>query len=357
MSGSSVGRTDVRIGARTISPDAPPFVIAELSGNHGGSLQRALETVDAVAEAGADALKLQTYTADTMTLDVDDERFRVRDAGSLWAGRHLHDLYREAHTPWEWHAPIFARAAERGLIAFSSPFDASAVDFLAGLGAPALKIASFEITDLPLIRKAASTGLPLIVSTGMASRDEIAAAIAAAEQAGCEQLALLWCTSAYPAPAEASRLRGIPDLRAWSGREVGLSDHTFGSAVAVAAVALGATIIEKHVTLDHDLATVDGEFSLDPEGLAQLVRDTRSAWSALGEVAYGPSESEVGSLRFRRGIYFVRDLAAGELVDATSVRSLRPAAELDPEFLEQVIGLVARRSVRRGDPVTWDVLA
>ena len=356
MSGPSVGRTDVRIGARTISPDAPPFVIAELSGNHGGSLQRALETVDAVAEAGADALKLQTYTADTMTLDVDDERFTIRGAGSLWAGRHLHDLYREAHTPWEWHAPIFARAAERGLIAFSSPFDASAVDFLAGLGAPALKIASFEITDLPLIRKAASTGLPLIVSTGMASRDEIAAAIAAAAQAGCEQLALLWCTSAYPAPAEASRLRGIPDLRAWSGLEVGLSDHTLGTVVAVAAVALGATIIEKHVTLDHDLATVDGEFSLDPAGLALLVRDTRAAGSALGEIAYGPSASEDGSLRYRRGLYFVRDVAEGQTVTDDDVRSLRPAAALPPDAIADVVGRRVVQDVARGDEVTPHVL-
>ena len=334
----------------------PPFIIAELSGNHGGSLQRALETVDAVAESGSDALKLQTYTADTMTLDVDDERFRIRDVGSLWSDRHLYDLYREAHTPWEWHEAIFSRAAEHGLIAFSSPFDASAVDFLVGLGAPALKIASFEITDLPLVRRAASTGLPLILSTGMATRDEIASAVAAAEEYGCEELALLWCTSAYPAPPEASRLRGIPDLRTWSDREVGLSDHSLGTAVAVAAVALGATIIEKHVTLDHDLATVDGEFSLDPQGLAQLVRDARAAWSALGEVDYGPSEAEVGSLRFRRGLYFVRDLVAGEVVDANSVRSLRPAAELGPDSFEQVVGRTARRDVRRGEPVTWDAL-
>ena len=347
----------MEIAVRRVACDESPFIIAELSGNHGGSLARALETVDAVAETGADAIKLQTYTADTMTLDVDDNRFRIQDPGSLWSGRHLHDLYREAHTPWDWHEAIFARAGERGILAFSSPFDAAAVDLLVDLGAPALKIASFEITDLPLVRRAAATGLPLIVSTGMASREEIAAAIGAAEVAGCEQLALLWCTSAYPAPPRASRLAGIPDLRAWTGREVGLSDHTLGTAVAVAAVALGATIIEKHVTLDHDLSTVDGEFSLDPEGLAALVRDTRAAWSALGEVAYGPSDAEAGSLRFRRGLYFVCDLAAGEVADAASVRSLRPAAELEPDALEQVIGRVARRTVRRGDSVTWDALA
>jgi len=327
-----------------------------MSGNHGGSLARALETVDAVADAGADAIKLQTYTADTMTLDVDDDRFRIRDSGSLWAGRHLHDLYHEAHTPWVWHEAIFTKAAERDILAFSSPFDATAVDLLVSLEAPALKIASFEITDLPLIRKAASTGLPLIISTGMATREEIAAAAAAAAGAGCEQLALLWCTSAYPAPPESSRLLGIPDLRAWTGREVGLSDHTLGTAVAVAAVALGATIIEKHVTLDHDLATVDGEFSLDPAGLAALVKDTRAAWSALGEVAYGPSEAEIGSLRFRRGLYFVRDLASGDTVTDADVRSLRPAAELPPDAITDIVGRRVVWQVARGDQVTPSVL-
>ncbi|MDA3023269.1 MAG: pseudaminic acid synthase [Actinomycetota bacterium] len=346
----------VRIDDRSIGLEVPPYIIAELSGNHGGSLARALDTVDAVAESGADAIKLQTYTADTMTLDVDDERFRITDPGSLWVGRHLHELYDVAHTPWEWHEAIFARAAEVGLTAFSSPFDASAVDFLVGLGVPALKIASFEITDLPLIRTAAATGLPLILSTGMATRDEIATAVAAAEEAGCSDLALLWCTSAYPAPADASRLRGIPDLRAWSGREVGLSDHTLGTAVAVAAVALGASIIEKHVTLDHELATVDGEFSLDPVGLAQLVRDTRTAWSALGEIAYGPSDAEVGSLRFRRGLYFVRDLAAGARIGPEDVRSLRPAAALGPDQTEGIVGRPLVRAVQRGDEVTREVL-
>ena len=346
----------MRIATRRISRDDPPYIIAELSGNHGGSLDRALATVDAVAEAGADAIKLQTYTADTMTLDVDDDRFRITDPTSLWAGRHLHDLYHEAHTPWDWHEAIFARAAELGIAAFSSPFDASAVDFLVGLGAPALKVASFEITDLPLIRHAASSGLPLILSTGMATRDEIASALRAADEAGCTELALLWCTSAYPAPAEASRLLGIPDLRGWSGREVGLSDHTLGTAVAVAAVALGATIIEKHVTLDHDLATVDGEFSLDPVGLALLVRETRDAWSALGAPEYGPSDADAGSLRFRRGLYFVTDLAAGDVITEADVRALRPAAELPPGHIGGVIGRPLARAVRRGDPVTRDAV-
>ena len=346
----------MRIGTRRISRDDPPYIIAELSGNHGGSLDRALATVDAVAEAGADAIKLQTYTADTMTLDVNDARFRIEDPASLWAGRHLHDLYHEAHTPWDWHQAIFARASEAGIAAFSSPFDVSAVDFLVGLGAPALKIASFEITDLPLIRHAASTGLPLVLSTGMATQDEITAAVRAAEKSGCTELMLLWCTSAYPAPTEASRLCGIPDLKGWTGREVGLSDHTLGTAVAVAAVALGATVIEKHVTLDHDLATVDGEFSLDPEGLARLVRETRAAWSALGAPHYGPSDAEVGSLRFRRGLYFLKDLAAGAVVAAGDVRALRPAADLQPDDIDQVIGRPLARAVRRGDQVTLDAL-
>ncbi len=341
----------MKIASRLISPDEQPFVIAELSGNHGGSLSRALETVHAIADAGAHAVKLQTFTAASMTLDVDEDRFRISDPKSLWDGRHLYDLYEEAHTPWSWHEEIFALAAERGIYAFSSPFDAEAVDFLAGLGAPCLKIASSELTDLPLIRCAASTGIPLIVSTGMGTEEEIRRAVTAAEGAGCEQLALLACTTAYPAPPEVASLQTIPHLRSWSGKEVGLSDHTVGTTVAVAAVALGASIIEKHVTLDHDLETVDGAFSLDPAGLARLVDDTRTAWSALGQVTYGPSDAESASLRFRRGLYFVRDLPSGALIDESSVRSLRPAAALEPDAIGQVIGRSTTRAVRRGDPV------
>jgi pseudaminic acid synthase len=346
----------VQIDGRAIGGQHPPYVIAELSGNHGGSLARALETVEAVAQAGADAIKLQTYTADTMTLDVDDDRFRIADPSSLWSGRHLHELYEEAHTPWDWHAAIFERARASGLTAFSSPFDSTAVAFLAGLGVPCLKIASFEITDLPLVRAAAETGLPLILSTGMATREEIAAAVAAAEGAGGVDIALLWCTSAYPAPAEASALRGIPDLKAWTGREVGLSDHTLGTAVAVAAVALGATIIEKHVTLDHELDTVDGAFSLDPDGLARLVQDVRTAWSALGQASYGPTEPEVASLKFRRGLYFVRDLDAGRIITSEDIRALRPAADMGPDDAGLVVGRSVTSAVRRGDPVSPSVL-
>lgn len=349
--------TMFRIGDHRIGSQRPPFIIAELSGNHGGSLHRALETVDAVAEAGADALKLQTYTPDTMTLDIDRPGFRIDDPESLWRDRTYYDLYAEAHTPWDWHAPIFERARDRGLIPFSSPFDATAVDLLVELGAPCLKIASFEVTDLPLIRTAAATGRPLIVSTGMATRDEIAAAVGAAEEAGCVDLALLWCTSAYPAPADTSDLRGIADLRAWTGREVGLSDHTLGTTVAIAAVALGATLIEKHVTLDHDLDTVDGAFSLDPSELARLVRDARTAWEALGKVRYGPTGREEASLRFRRGLWFVRDLPAGATIGPEDVRSLRPAAVLPPDEITEVIGRRVTSPVQRGDAVTWDALA
>jgi len=346
----------MRIDGREIGIGSPPYVIAELSGNHGGSLQRALETVEAVAAAGADAIKLQTYTADTMTLDIPDDRFRIVDPTSLWAGRHLYELYREAHTPWEWHEAIFDRARAVGLAAFSSPFDPSAVAFLSSLDVPCMKIASFEITDLPLIRAAAETGIPLILSTGMATRGEIGSAVAAAEGAGAVDLALLWCTSAYPAPAEASSLRGIPDLRQWSGKEVGLSDHTLGTAVAVAAVALGATIIEKHVTLDHETATVDAAFSLDPEGFTHLVREARMAWCALGEATYGPTESETGSLRFRRGLYFIRDLSPGQIVTEEDIRALRPAAEMQPDSASEVVGRIVSSRVRRGDPVSWSVL-
>ncbi len=343
----------MRIAGRDVGPEQPPFVIAELSGNHGGSLARALETVHAVAESGADAIKLQTYTADTMTLRVDDPRFMIVDPNSLWSGRHLHELYREAHTPWEWHAEIFAAARARGLIAFSSPFDRTAVDLLVELGSPCLKIASFEITDIPLIRAAAETGLPLIISTGMATREEIASATAAAEASGCSELALLWCTSAYPASPQSSALLGVPDLRGWSGYEVGLSDHTLGDAVAIASVALGATLIEKHVTLDHDLETVDGAFSLDPAGLRSLVDGVMTAWLATSDARYGPTPEEVPSLRFRRGLYFVRDVAAGDVVTSDDIRALRPAAELAPLELDRLIGRTIVASARRGDPVTW----
>ena len=347
----------IDIGGRQVGPDAPPFVIAEVSGNHGGSLDRAMEIVESVAAAGAHALKLQTYTADSMTFDVDHPRFRISDPTSLWTGRHLHELYREAATPWEWHEPIFTRARELGLVVFSSPFDRAAVELLDGLDAACMKIASFEIVDLPLIRAAAETGRPLIISTGMATREEIEEAVATARTAGCDQLAVLQCTSSYPAPAAASNLRTIPDLRAWTGAEVGLSDHTLGIGVAVAAVALGATLIEKHVTLSRSDGAVDSSFSLEPQELAALVVETRRAWESLGTVAYGPNAADERSLAHRRSLFFDRDLPAGRTLVDGDFRSVRPSDGLSPRHADELLGRTLARDVRRGEPVGWDDLA
>lgn len=347
----------MRIADREISRAHPPFIIAEMSGNHGGSLERALRIVDAVAGAGADALKLQSYTADTMTLDLDRPEFVISDAGSPWAGRRLHELYEEAHTPWEWHAPIFERARSHGLLAFSSPFDATAVALLETLDVPCYKIASFEITDLPLIRAVAATGRPLILSTGMATRSEIEVAVATARDAGCEELALLRCTSAYPATPASSDLATMADLRDWTGCEVGLSDHTLGIGVAVASVALGATMIEKHVTDDADLATVDSGFSLDPTSLRSLVVESRRAWESVGVVRYGPTPEEVPSLHFRRSLFFAQDLPAGTVLTTDHVRVLRPSVGLEPAAMATVAGSVLARDVCHGDPVRAGDLA
>jgi len=347
----------MRIAGREISGSAPPFIIAEMSGNHGGSLERALRIVDAVAESGAEALKLQTYTADTMTLDLDRPDFMISDSGSLWLGRRLHDLYDEAHTPWDWHEPIFRRARDRGLIAFSSPFDASAVEFLEGLDVPCHKIASFEITDLPLIREVAATEKPMIMSTGMATRDEIEIAITVARESGCRELALLRCTSAYPASPASTDLSTISDLREWSGCEVGLSDHTLGIGVAVAAVALGAVIIEKHVIDDDAAPTVDSAFSLRPSGLSALVVESRRAWESVGQVRYGPTDEERPSLRFRRSLFFDADLSAGTVIAPTHLRIVRPAVGLGASEFDRVLGATLARDVLRGDPVREEDLA
>lgn len=347
----------IEIGGVPVGPDAPPFIIAEVSGNHGGSLDRALEIVDAVAASGAQAVKLQTYTADSMTFDINHPRFRISDPKSLWAGRHLHELYREAATPWEWHEPIFRRARDLGLVVFSSPFDAAAVELLDDLDAACMKIASFEIVDLPLIRAAARTGRPMIISTGMATREEIEEAVATARTEGCEQLAVLQCTSSYPAPAAASNLRTIPDLRAWTGAEVGLSDHTLGIGVAVAAVALGATLVEKHVTISRSDGAVDSSFSLEPHELASLVMETRQAWESLGTVTYGPTDADEASLVHRRSLFFDRDLAAGTVLTGVDFRSVRPADGLAPRHADDLVGRLLTRPVQRGEPVQWDDLA
>ena len=347
----------ININGRAIGANHRPYLIAEMSGNHNRSLERALEIVDAAAAHGADAIKLQTYTADTMTLNVRMPGFVIDDPKSLWAGRQLYELYQEAHTPWEWHRPIMERAAAHGVHCFSTPFDDSAVDFLESLDVPAYKIASFENTDLPLIRRVAATGKPMIISTGMASAGEIEEAVQTARQAGCRDLILLKCTSSYPATAENTNITTIPHMRALFGCEVGLSDHTMGCGVAVAATALGATVIEKHFTLRRADGGVDSAFSMEPLELKQLRDETERAVQALGAVSYGPTVSEMKSLAFRRSLYIVRDLEAGDVFDAQNVRCVRPGFGLAPKFLDLVIGRRVACRVPAGTPVTWDILS
>jgi len=332
------------------------LIIAELSGNHNGSLGRALELVDAAADSGAHALKIQTYTADTMTLDIRDGDFLISDPRSPWHGRTLYDLYREAHTPWDWHGPIFERARARGMMAFSTPFDATAVDFLKSLDVPCYKIASFENTDLPLIRKVAATGKPMIVSTGMATMGEIDAVVRAARGQGCKDLVLLKCTSSYPASPEHSNIRTIPLMREAFGCEVGLSDHTLGIGVAVASVALGASVIEKHFTLSRADGGVDAAFSLEPTEMRALVDETHRAWQGLGHPSFGAGVAEEGSVTFRRSLYFVRDLAAGAEITHQDVRSIRPGHGVPPGEIDRVVGRKVAVAVKRGAPVSWDCL-
>lgn len=346
----------ITVADRHVGLDCSPLVIAELSGNHNGSLDRALAIVDAAAATGAHALKIQTYTADTMTLDIREGDFVISDPKSPWAGRSLYDLYEEAHTPWEWHAPIFDRARKHGMIPFSTPFDDSAVDFLETLNVPCYKIASFENTDLPLIRRVAATGKPMIVSTGMATLGEIDALVRAARDAGCRDLVLLKCTSSYPASPVSSNIRTIPALREAFGCEVGLSDHTLGVGVAVASVALGATVIEKHFTLSRADGGVDSAFSLEPAEMRSLVQETERAWQGLGAVAFGTGESESGSKVFRRSLYFVRDLPAGHVLRHDDIRAIRPGHGLPPSVADMVVGRALRASARRGMPVSWKCL-
>jgi N-acetylneuraminate synthase len=346
----------ISIAGRPIGAGHPPYVVAELSGNHNGSLDRALAIVDAVAAAGAHALKLQTYRPDTLTIDFDGPAFRLGDDHSLWGGENLYQLFERAHTPWEWHEPIFERARAHGLAAFSAPFDPTAVELLEKLGVPAYKIASSEIVDLPLIRLAAATGKPLIISTGMASVGEIHAAVNAAREAGCTQLAVLSCTASYPAAPSESNLRALPLLAALTGEAVGISDHTPGLGAALAGVALGACLIEKHVTLSRDEGGVDAAFSLEPAELAALVTESERAWESLGSAVIGPRPSEREGLRFRRSLYVVRDVRAGERVTAENVRSIRPAGGLPPEAVREVMGRAFARDVPFGTPLTWDLI-
>lgn len=344
------------IANRKIGQDAPPFIIAEMSGNHNQSLERALEIVDAAARAGAHALKIQTYTADTMTLDVDAPDFVINDAKSLWNGRKLYDLYHEAHTPWEWHAAIFERARRHGMIPFSTPFDDTAVDFLESLDVAFYKIASFENTDLPLIRRVAKTGKPMIISTGMASVAELDDTVRAAREAGCKDLVLLKCTSTYPATPANTNILTIPHMRELFGCEIGLSDHTMGVGVSVAAVAMGATVIEKHFTLNRADGGVDSTFSLEPQELQALVVETERAWQSLGRVSYGATRAEQASLQFRRSLYASQDIAAGEQLTAANVRAIRPGMGLMPKHLDTVLTRKAKVAIKRGTALNWDLL-
>jgi pseudaminic acid synthase len=347
----------MNIAQREIGTAHRPYLIAEMSGNHNQSLERALAIVDAAAASGADAIKLQTYTADTMTLNLRTSGFVIEDKNSLWAGQQLYALYEQAHTPWDWHAPIMARAAQHGLHCFSSPFDDTAVDFLESLNVPAYKIASFENTDLPLIRKVARTGKPMIISTGMASVAEIDEAVQTAHQAGCQQLVLLKCTSTYPATPANTHLRTIPNLRETFGCEVGLSDHTMGCGVSVAAVALGATVIEKHFTLRRADGGVDSTFSLEPEEFRQLRTETERAWQGLGQITYGGTAAEEKSKMFRRTLYIAQDTKAGELLTPANLRIVRPGFGLPPKHYDTVLGKRIQRDAPAGTPVSWDLLA
>ena len=341
--------TEIAIAGRVIGPQHPPFVIAELSANHNGSKDTALAIVEAASKAGADAIKLQTYRPDTITLDSDADDFRIK--GGLWDGRTLYELYEEAHMPWDWHEPLFDQARKFGITIFSSPFDTTAVDMLEDLGAPAYKIASFEAVDLPLIRYAAATGKPMIISTGMADAEEIAEAVDAARGGGCTELALLHCVSGYPAPAEDYNLRTIPDMIARHGLVTGLSDHTLDNTTAIASVALGASIIEKHFTLDRKGGGPDDSFSLEPNELAALCKGARTAWESLGKVDYGQKSSEQGNAQFRRSLYFVKDMKAGEVITPDAVRSVRPGFGLDPKHIDAVVGAILVSDVERNTPV------
>lgn len=348
---------DVVIGGRSIGHGHRPFVVAEMSGNHNQSLDRAFAIVDAAARAGAHALKIQTYTPDTMTIDAGQGEFHIRDGASLWKGRSLYDLYREAMTPWEWHEAIFRRCADRGLVGFSSPFDTTAVDFLEKLDVPCYKIASFENTDLALLKRVAATGKPVIVSTGMASVAELDETVRTLRDAGNDQIVLLKCTSSYPASPEHTNLATIPHMRDLFGCHVGLSDHTFGVGASVAAVALGACLVEKHFTLARADGGVDSAFSLEEPELAALVVETERAFQAMGQVHYGPTAGDRKSLQFRRSLYVVADVRAGESFGPHNVRAIRPGFGLPVKFLDVFMGKRAGRDVVRGTPVSWDLLA
>lgn len=344
------------LGKRAVGAGHPPLIIAEMSGNHNQSLDRALQIVDAAAKAGAHALKIQTYTADTMTIDLNEREFRIDDPGSLWAGKSLYALYQEAHTPWHWHKPIFDRCRAHGMLGFSTPFDETAVDFLESLEVPFYKVASFENTDLPLVRKIAMTGKPMIISTGMATEEELNETVEAARTAGCKHLVLLKCTSTYPASPEHTNITTIPAMRERFKTQVGLSDHTMGIGVAIAAVALGATVIEKHFTLARADGGVDSAFSLEPHELQALVIESERAALALGQVSYGPTAQEKPSLQYRRSLYVTRAMKTGEPLSKENMRAIRPGFGLPPKHFEELLGRAVIRDVERGTPLSWDLI-
>lgn len=340
----------INIAGRRIAADAPPYIIAELSANHNGKLETALRIIEEAKKAGADAVKLQTYTADTITLDCDSEDFQIH--GGLWDGKNLYQLYKEAQMPWEWHAILFEHARKLGITIFSSPFDNTAVDLLESLNTPAYKIASFEAVDLPLIKYVASTGKPMIISTGMADADEIQEAIQAARDGGCKELAILHCVSGYPAPAADYNLRTIPDMMRRFGLVTGLSDHTLDNTTAIASVVMGASVIEKHFTLDRSGGGPDDSFSLEPAELEALCRDTKTAWAAMGQVDYGRKSSEQGNAKFRRSLYFVKSLEKGEIITEASIRSVRPGYGLPPKMKYDIIGKKASFNINKNTPTT-----
>ena len=345
----------ITINNRKIGTDYAPYIIAEMSANHNGSLQTAFKIIDEAKKAGADAVKLQTYTADTITLNSHNPEFMIQ-TGGLWDGQSLHDLYQKAHMPWDWHKPLFEYAKEQNITIFSSPFDFSAVDLLESLDAPAYKIASFEVIDLPLIRYVAQTGKPMIISTGMADANEIAEAIATAKDAGNKELVVLHCVSGYPAPAADYNLRTLPDMAARFGTLVGLSDHTLDNTTAVASVVLGACVIEKHFTLDRNGGGADDSFSLEPADLQALCRDTKTAWQALGNVEYALKSSEQGNAQFRRSLYFVKDMKAGDMIDVTCIRSVRPGFGLPPKFYDELIGKRVTQDISANTKTAWDCI-
>lgn len=346
----------VNIGGKQIGLEQHPFIVAEMSGNHNQSLERALQIVDEAAKCGADAVKIQTYTADTITLNLKEREFFISDPASIWKGTSLYELYQQAHTPWEWHKPLFERCHKHGIICFSSPFDFTAVDFLEKLKCPAYKIASPEIVDIPLIRKAAKTGKPLIISCGMATADEIEEAVAAARESGCNEIILLKCTTSYPASPADSNLMTIPDMKKRFNVEVGLSDHTLGIGVALAAVALGASVIEKHFTLRRTDGGVDSVFSMDPWEMKLLVEESKKAWQSLGKISYGPVEVEKNSVKSRRSLYVSKDIKKGDVFTAENMRSIRPGLGLPPKYYDDIMGKKIAKDAEKGTPLNWDLV-